>query len=83
MAYAQRQSLMPGKPKRNRIYNPAGLSRWRRNQKLEANPDEERTWTLTCQECEHLGVITCSLSRLRSSNLICSECGVPIKRKER
>lgn len=39
-----------------------------------------RWWFLTCEACEHTGEIETSLRRLRQVNLICSECGVPIKR---
>lgn len=66
---------------RRRVHNPAGLSYWKRKQKLEANPDQERDWLLTCRECGHVGMITCSLRRLRARNLVCSECGVVLTRR--
>jgi hypothetical protein len=80
--HAQKPSSMPNKPrrKRNTIYNPGGLAYWKRKQKLEANQDEERVWMLTCEECEHIGTVHVTLRQLRQANLICSECGVPIRR---
>ena len=48
---------------------------------MEQRIDEVRYWLVTCEECEHVGGIECTLRRLRSANLICSECGVPIKRR--
>jgi transcription elongation factor Elf1 len=68
------------RPKRNVIYNPAALSAWRRRQKMEANLDEERTWSLTCRHCEHVGVVHVTLRQLRAARLVCSECSMPIGR---
>lgn len=45
--------------------------------------DDVRWWILTCEECEHVGSIEITLRKLRAANLICSECGVPIKRNSR
>jgi rRNA maturation endonuclease Nob1 len=50
---------------------------------MEQRIDEVRWWILTCEECEHMGEVQISLRKLRRSNLICSECGVPIKRYNR
>lgn len=53
----------------------------RRRRSIEDRIDEVRDWILTCEECEHVGCVNLSLRRLRAVNLICSECGVPIKRR--
>jgi transcription elongation factor Elf1 len=50
---------------------------------MEARIDEVRTWSLTCNKCEHTGIVQITLRRLRAANLICSECGAPIKRNNR
>jgi hypothetical protein len=47
---------------------------------MEDRIDEVRFWFLRC-ECGHSGGIEASLRKLRSANLICSECGIPIKRR--
>jgi len=78
---AQRQSSMRSKPKGSAVRNWAALSHWRRKRKMEERIDEVRFWLLTCDECEHVGSIEVTLRRLRSANLICSECGVPIRKR--
>lgn len=47
---------------------------------MESRIDEVRYWLLTCDECEHIGSVEITLRRLRAANLICSECGAPIRR---
>jgi transcription elongation factor Elf1 len=53
----------------------------RRRRSIEDRIDEVRDWLLTCEDCEHVGVVAVTLRQLRRANLICSECGVPIRRK--
>lgn len=79
MPSAQRTNGM--RPTHRKVYNPGGLSYWKRKQKLEANQDEPRVWMLTCEACGHLGSVHVSLRQLRESNMICSECGVPVSRR--
>lgn len=73
----------PSTCRQDRVRNWAALSYWRRKRKMEARIDEVRTWSLTCNKCDHTGIVQISLRKLRRSNLICSECGVPIKRSAR
>ena len=81
MPDAQRQNGT--RSKRSGVRSWAALSHWRRKQRMEERLDEVRYWLLTCSECEHLGGVEVSLRKLRAANLICSECGVPIRRRDR
>lgn len=65
----------------SKVRNWAALGHWKRKRQMNERIDEVRGWMLTCDECEHVGFIEITLRRLRSANLICSECGVPIKRR--
>jgi len=62
---------------------PNWKSKGRRIQDAIRRLNEERCWSLTCRECGHEGVLVITLKKMRSANLICSECGVPIKRRKR
>ena len=66
---------------RSKIRNSGGLSYWKRKRKMEERLDEVRYWFLRCHSCEHSGGVEVSLRKLRAANLICSECGVPIRRR--
>lgn len=61
---------------------PNWKSKGRRIQDAKRRMNEVRTWFLTCRACEHEGEIVASLKRMRAANLVCSECGVPVKRRK-
>lgn len=67
----------------SKVRNWAALGTWKRRRQMNERIDEVRYWFLRCKECEHSGGIEATLRKLRSANLICSQCGVPMRRKSR
>jgi len=53
----------------------------RRRESIERRIDEVRDWILICDSCEHIGCVELTLRRLRSAKLICSQCGIPVRRR--
>ena len=62
---------------------PNWKSKGRRIQDAKRRLNETRVWWLTCGHCEHEGEVFTTLRRLRAANLVCSNCGEPVKRKQR
>jgi transcription elongation factor Elf1 len=69
----QRRCGMQGRPGHQNERDRAA-ARWRKW-------NEPRDWTLHCPGCDHEGTVHTTLKRLRSSNLICSQCSRPLWRK--
>jgi transcription elongation factor Elf1 len=62
---------------------PNWKSKGRRIRDAVRRLNEVRVWMLTCHECGHEGMVETTLKRLRAANLICSQCGKPIKRRKK
>lgn len=65
----------------DRIYNPAGFGKWKLRKQMEQRIDEVRVWSLECSSCHHIGVVSITLRKLRTANLVCSACGKPRRRE--